>query len=184
MALALRPTFTVQLPMPSPEALELLGATLADRPLLVRRTRTPGGGQVVAARDSDHLVLTVPAAEQHVWSPWLTVDVTARNGGSQLVARFSPHPSVWTGFAFGYLTLGIVCLFSLVFAGALAMTGNDPWSLWISGGTALALGGMWWASQLGQRLAYAQMELLRGEFERAAIACTAAHADRSRPVDG
>lgn len=172
MALALRPTFTVELPLAAPEALERLGAALAERPLVVRRTRTPGGGRIAEVRDSDHVVLTVPADEQHFWSPWLTVDVTSRRGGALLVGRFSPHPSVWTGFAFGYLTLGVVCLFSLVFAGALAMMGGEPWTLWISGATALALGGMWWASQVGQRLAHAQMAQLRGELERAALACT------------
>jgi hypothetical protein len=176
VALALRPTFTVQLPMACPEALELLGATLATRPVQLRKTRTPGGGRIEQARDSDHLVVTVQDADQHFWSPWLTVDVTSRPGGSQLVARFSPHPSVWTGFAFGYLTLGVACMFSLVFAGALAMMGGEPWTLWISGGTALALVGMWWASQIGQRLAHVQMELLRRELERAVDDCAVAHA--------
>ncbi|MBL0220333.1 MAG: hypothetical protein IPQ07_41500 [Myxococcales bacterium] len=139
----------------------------------MRRARVPGGGRDLSARDRDHLVLTVPAAQQRLWSPWLTIDITPRDGGSHLFARFSPHPSVWTGFAFGYLTFGVVLLFSLIFAGAHAMVGGELWPFQVSAGALLVLGAMWGASRVGQQLARGQMTTLRHELERAIETCKA-----------
>ena len=177
MALALRPSFSVDLSIPSHEAIERLSAQLAAGSQVLRRTRVPGGGGETAARDADHFVLTVHATQQRLWSPWLMIDVSPRDGGTHLFARFSPHPSVWTGFAFGYLTVGVVFVFSLIFAGALAMIGGDPWTLKISAASLVVLGAMWWLSNLGQRLARTQMDALREELERATKACTLTTSD-------
>ncbi len=174
VTLALRPSFAVDLPIPSRQAIERLHAQLAAGAQQVRRARVPGGGREVSGRDRDHLVLTVPASQQRVWSPWLTIDITPGEGGTHLFARFSPHPSVWTGFAFGYLTFGIVLMFSLIFAGAHAMVGRELWPLVLSAGALLVLGAMWWAARLGQRLARGQMDTLRHELERAIEVCRAA----------
>ena len=168
---AFRPSFSIDLPVSAHEVIAQLAAQLETGPQQLRRTRPPGGGGDVGLRDRDQLVLTVPATQAHFWSPWLTVDVAPRGHGTHLFAKFSPHPSVWTGFMFGYLTLAMVLVFSLVFVGALAMTGGEPWALWISAGASLGLAGMWWVSQLGQRLAHAQMEALRDALERALAAC-------------
>lgn len=78
-----------------------------------------------------------------------------------------PHPSVWTAFMFGYLALSIAVLFSLVFALALSNSGGSPWTLAITGGAVVIMVLMWWASQVGQRLARAQMEELRQILETA-----------------
>ena len=167
MSLAVRPSFERELPLASTQAIARLSAQLAAGSQTLRRTRVPGGGRETTARDQDHLVLTVPATQQRFWSPWLTIELTPRGDGTHLFARFSPHPSVWTGFWFGYLALGLVLLFALVFTAALAMTGGSLWSLWIAGGATLAMAAMWWASRIGQRLAQEQMATLRAELERA-----------------
>ncbi|MBE7447589.1 MAG: hypothetical protein HS111_01475 [Kofleriaceae bacterium] len=171
MALALRPGFAVDLACPGHVAIERLTAAIGAGPMQLRRSRVPGGGRDTPRRDHDHLVLVGPAAQQRFWSPWLTIDVAPREGGAQVRARFSPHPSVWTGFAFGYLTVTVVLVLSLAFAGAQAMMGSAPWALWGSAGAAVALVGLWSAAQLGQRLARAEMEALAGELERALAAC-------------
>jgi hypothetical protein len=170
MGVALRPGFSVDLPLTSRDAIEKLCAQLATSPIVLKRTRVPGGGRDSDPRDEEHLVLTVPADQQHFWSPWLMVELSPRASGAHLHAKFSPHPSVWTGFAFGYLTLGVVFAVALVIVASVALLpgGGDPsWAVWLAGGAAVAMVGMWWASQIGQRLAHAQMELLRRELERA-----------------
>lgn len=133
----------------------------------IRGTRVPNGGSDVAVRDRDTLVLTVAAAEQRIWSPWLTIEVTPRGDGAHVFARFSPHPSVWTGFAFAYLGLGVVLAFSLMFAFSQVIAGGAPWPLIVSAGTTFVIGALWLAGQLGKRLAHEQMEAMRGEYERA-----------------
>jgi hypothetical protein len=174
VGVALRPSFSVDLPLPSREAIGGLSAQLAAGAQQLRRTRVPGGGGDSATRDRDHLVLTVPESRQRVWSPWLTIDLSPSDAGTHLFARFSPHPSVWTGFAFGYLTVSVGLVLSLVFAGAQAMVGGDLWPLMISAAAVLVLGAMWWTARLGQRLAQAQMSALRDELDRAVAACLAA----------
>jgi len=173
VALAVRPSFSVDLRIPSREAIERLSTELAAGTQQLRRTRLPGGGGETASRDLDHLVLTVPESQQRFWSPWLTIDLTPSDTGTLLFARFSPHPSVWTGFAFGYLTFGAGLVFSLIFAGAQAMVGGDAWPLKISAAAVLVLGALWLSARVGQRLAQAQMSALRDEVERAVAACDA-----------
>lgn len=126
---------------------------------------------MVTIRDDEHFVLTVPEDQQRVWSPWLRVEVSQRGDGSHLAARFSPHPSVWTLFAFSYLGLSVIFMISLCYAAALAMIGAAPWALAVSGATALVMLAMWGVSQLGQRWSRAQMEELRDELERAVRDC-------------
>lgn len=179
--MALRPTFAMELSCASRTAIERLTTRLATRPIVLKRTRPPGGGRDKGPRDEEHLVLTVPPAVRHFWSPWLTVELTPRDGQTHLHAQFSPHPSVWTGFAFAYLILGALCAVSLVFAGSAALLPNSSqtWALWVAGGAALVLVGMWWASQIGQRLASSQMDTLRRELDEAIDACKAELAERA-----
>ncbi len=159
--------------MTSREALPRLAAALASGPMALRRTRVPGSGREDhRALDRDHLVLTVPRAQQHFWSPWMSIEVTPQGPGARLFAQFSPHPSVWTAFAFGYLALGSITALALVIAGCgLLVRGVDlTWALWFAGGGALGMAAMWWVSQSGQRLARDQMTLLAAELDRALAA--------------
>lgn len=170
MALALRPSFTIDLAMPTRKAIPLLTAELSSGPMALRRTRVPGSGRDDdGPRDRDHLVLTVPAAARHFWSPWLTIDMTPRDGNAHLFARFSPHPSVWTAFVFGYLGLGSITAVALAIAASgLMVRGVDlSWALWVAGACSVGMAVMWWVSQLGQRIAGTQMAALAAELDRA-----------------
>jgi len=170
VALAIRPSFSIELAIPSRDALSRLTAELASGAMALRRTRVPGSGRDDnRARDRDHLVLTVPEVQRHFWSPWLSIELTPRGSGAQLFAQFSPHPSVWTAFAFGYLALGTITAVSLVIAGCgLLVRGADlAWALWVAGGCAIGMVAMWWVSQIGQRIAREQIALLRAELDRA-----------------
>lgn len=178
----LRPQFEVTLARPSQEVLRRLCDRLDAGPQNLRRTRTPGGGGRETERERDVFVLTVPETEQRFWSPWLTVEVTPQGPGSRLSARFAPHPTVWTGFAFFYLTLSVIFIFSLAFAAALVTTGARPWSLGISAAALVLMAGMWGASQLGQHLARDQMEVLREELMAAVKDC-ALTVDEASTVD-
>ncbi len=175
MGVALRPTFSDDIPCASRTAIERLCNRLANAGLVVKRTRPPGGGREQGPRDEEHVVLTLPPEQRSFWSPWLTVELTPRDGTTHLHAMFSPHPSVWTGFAFAYLVLGAVGAVALVIAGSAAMLpdSDQGWALWLAGGAALAMVAMWTASQLGQRRARDQMATLRGELDRAIAACKA-----------
>lgn len=181
--MALRPTFSAELACPSRTVIERLWAKLVPGPILVKRSRPPGGGPERGPRDEAHLMLTIRPEERHFWSPWLTVEITPRGEATHLRATFSPHPSVWTGFAFAYLILGVVCVVSLVFVASAALLpdSSQSWALWVTGGAALAIIAMWTASQIGQRLARDQMDTLRHELDRAVELCRVEHGDGAAP---
>ncbi len=184
MGLGLRPHVEVLVPASSRDTFEQVCAHFAKTPNIVRRTRVPGGGTDAKPRDEDHLVVTVPAAVQHFWSPWLTIEVTPRSHQSHVLARFSPHPSVWTGFAFCYLTLGLVAAVAVTVgaAGALLPDSSQTWAFWVAAGAVAALAGLWLSSQIGQRLASEQMALLRAELERVLAPMQGMRSSLDRPI--
>jgi len=88
---------------------------------------------------------------------------------THLAGRFSPHPTVWTAFAFGYLALGVLSFFASVFAYSQWSLGSTPSALWALGSFALIAVAMWWSAQVGQRLARGQMIELRLLLEAACL---------------
>ncbi len=159
--------------MPSRDAVACMAAQLAQGALHVRRARVPGGGAERGPRARDHFLLSVPPDAQRMWTPWLEIDVAPHDVGTHVVARFGPHPSVWTGFAFAYLTLAVGFIVALVVAasGTLVRGGGQPWALSLAAILAALGGGLWGLAQLGQRLGRDQMQAIRAEFERALAAC-------------
>jgi hypothetical protein len=169
MGLGLRPHIEAMVSGPDREVFERLHLHFVKTANIVRRTRVPGGGAESTPTAGDHLVVTVPSETQHFWSPWLTIEITPRDRQTHVLARFSPHPSVWTGFAFSYLALGLVAAVALTIggAGALLPDSSQTWAFFVAMVAAGAMGGLWIAAQVGQRLATTQMTLLRQELERA-----------------
>ncbi len=144
-----RPTFELTLTEPPERAMAMVEEALQADTRHPHQIRGP------------HVVLTVPPDARHFWSPWLTMEVSPAATGSVLHGRFSPKPAVWTGFMFGYITLTTAGSFGLMFAVSLAIIGK---SVWIAAVCSivffLAAAGMYVASQIGQRLARAQMHEL------------------------
>lgn len=176
---ALRPTFRLALAQPPDEAINTLAARLAA-----------GDAPIVSQRAGRHMTLTVTPAVRHFWSPWLNLefelpappapapDITggedsvetapyAPPAGGSLHARFSPAPSLWTGFMAVYFTLATAGFLALMWAAAQWTMGSPPTLLWVTLGCFLGCGGCWWVSRVGQKLAHEQMHLLRHAVENA-----------------
>jgi hypothetical protein len=73
-----------------------------------------------------HVTLKIPAEEQHFWSPQLSLEVEAREGGSLIRGLYGPRPSVWLMFVFFYAFLGFVIM-------VVAVIGFSEWSLGLPG---------------------------------------------------
>jgi hypothetical protein len=108
----------------------------------------------------------MPENQQRFWSPWLQVSILPHERGTQLFGRFSPRPAVWTAFALSYLFLACVAFFSCMFGLSQLILRQHAWGFWIALGATLVFTVMWWASQVGQRLADQQMHALRETFDR------------------
>ena len=156
-ALAIRPTFTLTTALPPERAIARLAEAIEA-----------AAGQVVLQRVERHMMAAVEPGLRHFWSPWMNVEATLEDGHTRVFARFSPAPSIWTGFMLTYIALLAIALFAGTWAGAQATMGRWPWALWVSAACIAVAGLMWWASRVGQRLAHEQMHGLR-ETAQAAL---------------
>lgn len=153
-----RPTFELPLAAPVARVVETLHAALAENAQHPFQARGP------------HLVLTVRPDARHFWSPWLTMEAAPAETGSVLHGRFSPKPTVWTGFMLAYIALTTAGCFGLMFAVSQVFIGHSAWlALVLSALFLLAALGLYIASQVGQRLARAQMDELQ-DIVRGALA--------------
>lgn len=182
-ALALRPTFAVGLQEDPAAVAAALRSHLGATGLEVKWSQVPGskGAGTSAARPHCHALLSVPKAEQRLWSPWLYLDIHPHPEGTsatEVLCRFAPHPSVWTAFAFSYLVLTVGVLAGLVGGAAQLMLGRTPQAAWLIP-ACLAMGlVLFGLARAGQRLAAAQMQALRDQL-RAALPAGAGEPERA-----
>jgi len=118
-----------------------------------------------------HLLVTVPRAERHFWSPWLHVDLRPVEGdanATDVFARFSPAPSIWTAFMLTYIALATIALFSAVWAFAQATLGKELMALWGVAIPVVVAAAMFWSARIGQSLGREQMHRLH-DAVRAAL---------------
>jgi hypothetical protein len=105
----------------------------------------------------NHVILKIPAKDQHYWSPQLTLELEDQNGETLVRGLFGPKPGVWTMFVFFYSSIGFLTLMGLIFGLSQMMLKMNAYGLWAVpiGGTILI--GLFVVSKIGQKLSRAQM---------------------------
>lgn len=171
-ALALRPTFSLELGDDPAAVAAALRTHLGATGLEVKWSQVPGSKGVgsAASRPHCHALLSVPKAEQRLWSPWLYLDIHPHpqsTSTTEVLCRFAPHPSVWTAFAFSYLVLAVGVLAGLVGGAAQLMLGRAPQAAWLVPGCLLVAAVLFGLARAGQRLAAVQMQALRDQLRAA-----------------
>ncbi len=146
---AMRPTFIIEFPLEPDRVIDRLTVLLNDRDM-------PIEGRVAG----NHIMLVIPPSRRHFWSPWLNIETGPAETGAQVRGRFSPNPSVWTGFMLTYIAMATLVFFALMFAVSQAVIGNSPWALKLALIPIAISGLMYWASLIGQRIAQQQMHEL------------------------
>lgn len=162
MALELRPTFSFVVPESASEVVERLQRRLASPGIESRWSRT---GPIPSGWERIHVLAWL--TRRRIWSPWLHLDIRPHADGTELFGRFSPHPSLWTAYALTYLALATVAFLSTMFALSQLMMNARPTAAWGVLACAVVAVLMWWASQVGQRLAAAEMQTLRNAVDHA-----------------
>jgi len=152
----MRPKFNFDFPIAQDKALDLLIGVMDndDHPI---EGRTAG----------NHLMLVIPIKDRHFWSPWLNIEAKDVGSGSDtyssithITGRFSPNPSVWTGFMLVYSSLAVLTFLASIFGVSQLVMGNTPWAFYFIIVLAAIAGAMYWASLIGQKIALEQMQLL------------------------
>ena len=108
-----------------------------------------------------HAVIHVPEAEEHLWSPFLSLDLVAQRDGTLVRGLFGPKPSIWSLFVAAYGVCAILVVFALGFAYAQWSIGQAPSALAVvplAGVGALVTTGF---ARYGQWKGRAQMDQLR-----------------------
>lgn len=158
---AVRPTFDVEVSLTPAQVASALS-------LLMNQA----DGPVIGRQAGHHLMLTVPDADRHFWSPWLTIEARliddqssnhephAESARSNVHGRFSPAPNLWTAIMFMHLSLITIAFFAVMFGLSQMMLKQPPHALWVTAGCLLASLLLWWVSLLGQRVAHVQMHTL------------------------
>ena len=162
-SLEMQPTFTVDVPMSSDEAVRRIREAI-ESPELRKYA-------VVAGNVID---LKIDPADQRFWSPHLSIELSDEDSGSKLFGRFSPRPEVWTLFMAIYAVV-IALIFGMAVWGYVQwFLGNTPWALAIPPAGILLIILLHLASRIGQRLSSDQMRTLRDRLDRVlkAAECT------------
>lgn len=160
MTTILRPTFELVTPLSPDEAARRLEA-------LYSAPGAPYEGQSV------HTHLTITFAREHrgFWSPWLHLDLHPHeHDATRLFARFSPAPSIWTGFMLAYMALATIILICACWAFSQYLLDQPPTLLWgvvLPGAIAAA---MLIAARIGQSMAREEMAALHDAVTRALTA--------------
>lgn len=161
----MRPTFAIELPIEADVVMARLCSIVDDDDY-------PIDGRIAG----NHLMLVIPPARRHFWSPWLNLEIHDPPLGSLIKGRFSPNPSVWTGFMLTYIALGTILFFILMFAISQWMMNKPVGALSLTPIPIVIAIGMYWASLIGQKIAHEQMIEL---YDAAMGAISQNHSQRS-----
>lgn len=146
----MRPRFEVVAPHPPEEVARRLREALALPETLWR-------GDVYGA----HSVFYVPLNEEHVWSPFLSLDLQWQGEGTLVRGRFGPKPSIWTLFVAAYAVCGCLAFFALAFGWSQWWIGQPAWALAMLPVTLVGALVVYGLARYGQRRGQEQMEALR-----------------------
>ena len=123
-------------------------------------------------RETGRIELTTTENKVRFWSPQLTMDVNANGDTTLLLARFGPHPHIWTLYMALYSASLAFAIGCVMFGISQWMVGTDPWVLLLIPLSFLLAGLVYGSTYVGQGLGALQMQELRLFVERA-IACPA-----------
>ena len=150
--LRLRPPLRLHSPLTVDEIVDRLRKQLALETTSV--TATIVGGYVV---------LRIPEAQTHYWSPQLSLTLEAEEeGGTSLHGLFMPQPSVWTLFVWIYAVIVFGGFCGGIYGFAQRHLEQPAYALWSIPLAALLVFIVYSAASMGQHMGRDQMEELRG----------------------
>ena len=102
-------------------------------------------------------VLKVAEEDRHFWSPQLHLSLDDGEDQTLIHGRFSPHPTVWSGFLALYLAIAFGGLIGVIFGLSQWTLGVTPTAL-LAGPAAIVLSAVvYLAARTGRRLGRDQM---------------------------
>lgn len=94
--------------------------------------------------------IALPTADQHYWSPQLTLTVEELEGKTILRGLYAPRPAVWTMFVFFYSFIGFLILVVTIMGLSFYSLDKPATILWAIPLLFLILGSLYFVSRKGQ----------------------------------
>ena len=135
-----RPLYEADSSLPPDQVLERIRAACAA-----------GTGPCVGHVGRKHLNLHIHDSERHLWSPFISIEVTPTHDGAHLRGYFGPHPSLWGIYTAAYAVQVFVFIAGLMYG-------------WISWTLDLSLTGLWVAGAMVVTLALSCATNIAGEW--------------------
>lgn len=152
----IRPRFSITSPKSQAQILEEVRARLKETNAEYRGIALDG-----------HIMLKVKQADEHYWSPQLSILLDDQADQTLIRGRYGPKPNVWTLFTMSYLAISILTIFISIIGFSrlsLGLSANILWVLPVLAGAALLL---YFSSQVGQKIGAEQTFALHHFFEEA-----------------
>ncbi len=146
-----RPRVRLTVAYPADEAIRVLEDRLDESDL-------PLAGMV--SRRLLHAEIRIDRDRRHFWSPCMDISLEEKEGECVLRGRVGPHPSLWSFFAFVYITAFSAAGFGAIFGLSQWSLGIYPWALWVAPVALAVCLGMFLVSRAGQKLAAGEMEMM------------------------
>ncbi len=156
-AIEIRPRFRQSLPRPADVVTEQFRLALSEAENIE--------GSII----DHHIVLRIPVAQQHYWSPQLSLTLEEEEGSTLLRGLFGPRPSVWLMFVFLYSSIGAISLFVAITGFSQLSLGIPAPALWALPVAALLALGLFLAAKAGERLGREEMHLLKNFMDAALV---------------
>lgn len=152
-----RPRFDLELPAPPSEVLRAVREALEMSPEV----------HGLVLDDDGKIELMLTEERVRFWSPQLSALVSESDRGTQLKARFGPHPHIWGLFLAGYALGMLLTCACLLFGIVQLFLDMTPWGLWATPLALMITALTYGAAYVGQGLGAGQMHDLRRFLERA-----------------
>ena len=108
-----------------------------------------------------HAMIGISKSKRHFWSPWMNLEVRDTESRREVFVRFSPHPSIWTGFMFCYFAIGVLVFFAAMLGMAQQLIQQTAWGYYFIPAGLLIAFLLWLASRIGQKLADSEMRQMK-----------------------
>ena len=155
-AVQLRPTFRIDTELEASEVTRCVQETFA---------RDDGETTYHSQFSRGHAMISIDESQRQFWSPWMHLEFREGDSGRQIHGRFSPHPSIWTGFMFAYGALAVLIFFAIMFGVSQQLSGQSPWGYVIIPVCLFIAALLWLASRTGQKLAQDEMLAMKSRLE-------------------
>ncbi len=116
--------------------------------------------------DAHYAKLSIPHANQHYWSPYLSLSFEEIEGGTMIRGRYGPRQTVWTMFVFFYAFIGFAVMIILILGTSYMSLGKSGAILWLVPVLVVIFLTLYLVSYFGQKLGHDQMVTLHHFMEK------------------